>query len=230
MKKIVVFLLTIVFIVSLAACGENTDSSTPVNDEFKNENQILSLVNNYNVDRTSGFDYSLEQKLQNTVVNAHTISIRLNNTNGVIGYREEYIKSLNEDITQGQFTEVESAAYYKNGKILTLVNNSWVWNDCDFNEFASVSISSFGFDVTKLKDLKLSDSGKYSYLTFKIDDEDAASFLGVNAKINNLSFEIKTNSNKDKLISFTMSYSQNLTTTQFVLTPYYGSVNISIPS
>ena len=163
------------------------------------------------------------------MVNEHTISIRLDNSNGTIGSRVEYKKDLNEDISQGQYTEVNATAYYRNSKIATYENGSWVWKNCQLSEFASINISSFNLDVSKLLDLNLSTSGKYSVLTFSIDDSSASAFLGVSGSIKNLSFEIKTDANLQQLVSFVMTYSQELTTTKFGFTPYYGSVNIDLP-
>lgn len=225
MRKIIALMIFIVCLFSLASCGKNQTTT----NEYVNEKQIFSLVNSYIVDGTNGFDYALEQKLNGNIVNSHTISIRLDNSNGTVGSRLEYKKDLNEDISQGQYTEVSATAYYKNSKIATYENDSWVWKNCQLSEFASVNINSFGFDVSKVTDLNLSTSGKYSVLTFKINDADASSFLGVSKSIKNLSFEIKLSSSLEQLISFTMSYSQDMTNTQFSFTPYYGSVNIDLP-
>lgn len=228
MKKIIVYILTFVSIFSLAGCGKKNPPD-PVVDEFANHKQIVSLVSNYEVINTKGFDYSLEQKLDNTIVNAHTISIRLDNSNGTIGSREEYKKDLNEDISKGQYTEVNATAYYKNNKIATYENDSWSWKNCTLEEFASINTDSFSFDVNTVKNLNLVSSGKYAVLTFTIDDFEATSFLGVPGDIKNLNFEIKTNSSYDQLVSFTMSYLQNMTSTEFSFIPYYGSVNVDIP-
>jgi len=225
MRKLLVFLMAFVCIFSLAGCGEKE----PTVDEFANHKQVISLVENYSISATNGFDYSLEQKLDGTVVNTHTISIRLDNSNGTIGSRVEYKKDLNEDISKGQYTEVSATAYYKNNKIATYVNDSWTWKNCTLDEFAAINIDSFAFDISSLSDLNLSTSGKYAVLTFKIDDSKAASFLGVSGNIKDLSFEIKTDTSYSKLVSFTMSYSQNLTSTFFSFTPYSGSVNVDIP-
>ena len=98
------------------------------------------------------------------------------------------------------------------------------------NEFASINICSFNLDVSKLKNLNLSTSGKYSVLTFTVDDSSAAAFLGVSGSVKNLSFEIKTDANLQQLVSFVMTYSQELTSTKFSFAPYYGSVNIDLPA
>ena len=227
MKKLLVFLMAFVCIFSLAGCGDKNPD--PVVDEYANHKQVLSLVDNYSVTGTNGFDYSLEQKLDGTVVNAHTISIRLDNSNGTIGSRVEYRKDLNEDISKGQYTEASATAYYKNNRIATYVNETWTWKNCTLDEFASINIDSFTFDINSLSNLNLSTSGKYAVLSFEIEDSKAASFLGVSGSVKDLSFEIKTDTTYSKLVSFTMSYSQNLTSTYFIFTPYSGSVNVDIP-
>lgn len=228
MKKIIVTLLALICTFSLAGCGEKNPPA-PVVDEFANHKQVISLVSNYEVSNAKGFDYSLEQRIDSTVVNAHTISILLDNSNGTIGSRVEYKKDLNEDISKGQYTEVNATSYYKNNKIATYVNGEWTWKNCTLEEFASININSFNIDVNSVKNLNLTSSGKYAVLSFTIDDSESALFLGVSGDIKNLKFEIKTNSSYDQLVSFTMTFSQNKTSTEFRFTPYYGSVNVDIP-
>ncbi len=227
MKKLFVFLIALVCIFSLMGC--NKKKNNPVVNEYENHKQVLSLVNNYSVTGTSGFDYSLEQKLAGTIVNAHIIKIRLDNSTGTIGSRIEYKKNLNEVISKDQYIEVSATTYYKNSKIATYINGEWIWKNCTLNEFVSLNIDSFTFDINSLDNLSLSTSGKYTVLSFEIDDSKAISFLGISDSVKNLSFEIKTDTIYSKLISFTMSYSQNLTSTYFSFTPYFGSVNVDIP-
>lgn len=227
MKKLLAFLILLVCIFALVACGEK--GTDPVNEEDSNKQKIVSMVENYNVNGTNGYDYALEQMRNGVVVNSHTITIRLDNTNETIGSRVEYKKDLNEDITNGQYTEISATAYYKNNRIATFENNGWVWKNCSLCEFSSIKINSFKFNFDLLTDIKLTKAGQYNVLTFKIDDSDAASFLGVSKAIKNLSFEIKTDATNERLISFTMSYSQELTSTQFKFSPYYRSVNIDLP-
>ena len=136
MRKIIALMISIVCLFSLASCGKSKTTT----DEYVNEKQIFSLVNSYIVDGTNGFDYALEQKLNGNIVNSHTISIRLDNSNGTIGSRLEYKKDLNEDISQGQYTEVSATTYYKDNKIATFENDSWQWKNCQLNEFASVTL------------------------------------------------------------------------------------------
>ncbi len=235
MKKIIVFIFAFISLLSLSSCnknnGGNTSESdnTPSGETLKEEKQMLELVNSYVVDGTNGFDYLLEQKLNGSVVNSHNIIVRLDNSSDVIGSRVESKKTLNEDLTQGQYTEVNATTYYKNNKIATFEDNLWKWKNCQFREFASVNISSFSFDANNLKELKLTSAGKFSVLTFKIDDADASTFLGINGNVKNLSFEIKANDQKNQLVSFNINYSQELTSTSFSFVPYYGSVNIELP-
>lgn len=227
MKKALGILGLIVCVFAFVACGEK--STDPANEEVSNEQKIVSMIENYDVNGTNGFDYALEQTRNGVVVNSHAITIRLDNTNETIGSRVEYKKDLNEDITNGQYTEISATAYYKNNKIATYENDVWVWKNCSLSEFSSISINSFRFNFDLLTDINFTTSGQYNVLTFKIEDSNATSFLGVSKAIKNLSFEIKTDANNEKLISFTMSYSQELTSTQFKFVPYYGSVNVDLP-
>ena len=225
MKKMITFSILLTCIFFLAGC---TLFNTNTEDEFKEEKQIVGLLNSYSVEKTNGFDYALEQKMNSTIVYEHYVAIRLSLSEAT-GSRVESKKTLNEDIENGQYTELNATSYYKNNKIATYENDAWVWKDCTFGEFASVSINAFRIDVTKVKDMKLSHSGKYTILSFKIDDQDIQEFLGLDSSIKNLVIEIKTSGAIDQLVSFSMSYSQNLTSTNVIFTPYYGSATIAIP-
>ena len=105
----------------------------------------------------------------------------------------------------------------------------WSWNDGSLDEFLSVNLQALRFDFSLLRDLNLSTSGEQSVLTFRIDDANAAAFLGITRAVKDLSFEIKADATGEKLLSFTMRYAQDLTSTVISLTSYSGSINITLP-
>ena len=239
MKKILsLFLLVVLFTLSFAACGKKTDTDAsgeasaslpaPADDPFAEQKQILSLFESFTVAGSSGFDYSSEQTQGNTVVNRHTVSVRLDSSNGS-GSRVEYKKNLNEDLSGDQYTELESTTYYQNGKIAVRENGVWTWKSGTLAEFVTVNLQSFRLDYAALRDVSLTASGETKTLTFRIDDANAAAFLGVSQPIKNLSFEIKTDADCKRLVSFAMTYAQELTATVFRFTPYTGSATVTLP-
>ena len=227
MKRLLIVLLTLICAFSVIGCGETEPK--PVTDEYASHKQVLALCNSYSAIGTNGYDYTLEQKSGETIVNAHTVSLRLDNTNGTIGSRFEHKKELNEDISKGQYTETEATAYYKDNKIATYSAEAWTWKDCTLEEFVSVDIKSFAFDIDSVSSAELSTEGEFTTLSFKIEDAKAAEFLEITGDIKDLSFVIKTDSAITTFVSLTMSYSQSLTTTCFSFMPYSGGVNIDIP-
>lgn len=226
MKKIIAFIFSLFIIISLSSCGGSSSSNK---EETSDEKIILNLVNEYDSTNTKGFDYELSQYLNNSIVNSHKITLRIDNDSETIGLRVEYQKNLNDDITKEQFTETTVTTYYKNNKVAVYENNSWNWKNCSFDEFSKSNIKDFNFDISKLSNVNLDSSGKYNILTFGIDDSNTKSFLGVSSSVKDLKFEIKTDSDKKQLISLDMNYSQDLTTTKISFIPYYGSVNVSLP-
>ena len=239
MKKLLcLFLLVALIALSLTACGGSStadasgeaSASLPAStdDPFAEQRQILSLVESFAVTGSSGFDYSLEQTLGDTVVNRHTVSVRLDNSNG-LGSRVEYKKNLNTDLSGEQYSELESTTYYRNGKIGAQESGVWMWKDGTLAAFVTVNLQSFRFDLSALRDVAFTQSGDETVLTFRIDDADAATFLGISQTVKNLSFEIRADANAERLISFEMTYAQELTTTIFRFTPYTGSVTVSVP-
>lgn len=231
MKKLLCVILGILFVFALVACGgEKTDpESSTTEDQIRPEEKVLFLVEKLDVSQANGFDYALEQTLNDTVVNQHTVSVRLNSANGTVASRVETRKSLNEEFTGDQFTETTVTTYYRNGQIATQGNGAWSWNDGSLDEFLSVNLQALRFDFSLLRDLNFTTSGEQSVLTFRIDDANAAAFLGITQAVKDLSFEIKSDVAGEKLLSFTMRYAQDLTSTVISLTSYSGSTNITLP-
>ena len=231
MKKLLCVILGILCLFALVACGgEKTDpESSTIKETTCPEAALLSLVESFDASKVNGFDYALEQTLNNTIVNRHTVSIRLNSANGTVASRVETRKSLNEDFTGDQFTETTVTTYYRNGQIATQGNGVWSWNDGSLDEFLSVNLQALRFDFSLLRDLNFTTSEEQSVLTFRIDDANAAAFLGITRAVKDLSFEIKSDAAGEKLLSFTMRYAQDLTSTVISLTSYSGSTNITLP-
>ena len=225
MRRIASIIMVFIFLIILASCGKKFKSA----DSQKDEKQVIALINSYSVKETNGFDYSLEQSYGDTIVNAHYITLRLDHSNGLIGSRDESKRELNNDLSDGQFTNTRAISYYKDDRIATYENDSWNWKTCSFDEFALIKISSFNFDLSKLNNLKFTSSGNNKVLTIIVDDSYSSTFLGIQENVKNLVLTITVNSNLNELISFEMNYSQNLTSTKFVFIPYYNSVNIVFP-
>lgn len=231
MKKFLCVILGILCVLALVACGkEKTDpEATATEEPTRPEAALLSLVESFDASKVNGFDYALEQTLNDTIVNRHTVSIRLNSANGTVASRVETRKSLNEEFDGNQFTETTVTTYYRNGQIATQGNGVWSWNDGSLDEFLSVNLQALRFDFSLLRDLNFTTSEEQSVLTFRIDDANAAAFLGITRAVKDLSFEIKSDAAGEKLLSFTMRYAQDLTSTVISLTSYSGSTNITLP-
>ena len=219
--------------ISTNSNNAETTSSTIV-DKRSNEEKMIDLVNNYNVIGTNGYDYSLVQKetKSTTITNSHTIELRLDNSSiNIKGTKKDSIKTLSTDLSQGQYVESTTTYYYADNKLGYYVDSTLNWKDYSLNDFVNINIADFAFEYSDLKDnISISKFGKYFVLTINIDDSQSGNFLGLKENVKNLKFEIKTNSNYDTLISFEMSYSQTLTTTEYSFTPYTSSVNITIPN
>lgn len=210
---------------------DNKTSSTTDKAEDNVNESILNLVSNFDINNTYGFDYSLTQRevYTNIICNSKSIEVRLNNNQGI---RTDKVKTLNKDITNGQYTETSATYYYKDNKIGYYDDsNALKWKDSNLSDFVNVSINDFDFSTYyKSNSVKLNSYGKYSQLTLNIDDSLSSSFLGTKETIKNLSFVIVCTKSYDTLISFTMSYNSKLTIFEYEFEPYLTKTNIEIPS
>jgi len=234
MKKSIIISLLLVCILALTIAftgcdgigGQGTDNQ----DTLANQSKILQLVKDYSPTETKGFDYTLEQKYKGSVVNSHSISLRLGiQGEEKVGERIESTKELNEDISKGLYTEKSATTYYKNGQVATYQEESWNLQDCSLEEFAKIKLSSFTFDLASLSNVALTEEGGIAVLRFSLPDNKTADFLGIEKEVKDLTFEIKTSTDFKTLVSFAMSYFQTDTTTTFTLSVYTGSVNITVP-
>ncbi len=235
MKKIIVICLVLACALSLFACdfGKKNDNTggndTPVVDPYETEKGIVSLVKGYAVKGTNGYDYSLEQFYRDNVVNAHTVSVRLDNTDGTVGSRYETTKEVNEDRTAGLYTEKCATSYYREKKIATYDGTAWVWKDGSLNTFAAVNVAEYSFDFDVMTDMSVTEEGGNTVFRFSVPDNKASAFLGIKGTLKNLSFEIKTDAAHKTLLAFTMRYTQANTETVLSFIPYRGETVIDLP-
>ena len=211
---------------------ENKDSSSTITETKEDDTNvsIFNLVTKFDIKNSYGFDYSLTQKeiSSGIVSNSKMIEVRLSDNLGVI---TEKLKSLNKDITNGQYSETTSTYYYKDSKI-GYYNDSNVidWKDSTLDEFVSVNINDFDFsNYYTSNSVQLGTYGKYSQLTLNIPSTESNSFLGVKETIKDLSFVIICTKTYDTLISFNMSYNSDLTSLEYEFKPYLSKTNINIP-
>ena len=220
MKKIILILLAVIFVLSLTACGLPASE-----DPYTDHDKMLNVVNNFHIESSNGCNYALEQRYKGTLVNTHRISLMFSDG---VGSRTEYLKSLNENMKAGQFTETTVTAYYQNGKILTPENGKYVSHDGSFEDFAKMNIGPFNLRFKDMENVNLT-VGDEAVLTFTAPDSVAEELLGISGGVKDLSFKIVTDPGFTRLLSLVMRYSQEKTDTVFTFTPYYCSVNIVLP-
>lgn len=228
MKRLVSFVIILISIISLSSCKKPEKIKE---DPYLDHKKVLTLISEYDVMVTNGFDYITIQKLKNssTIVNSHSIMVRLNKENKIIGVRTEKSKKLNENIIDDQYTETTKCAYFNNNKIGVFRDNKWNWKSCSFEDFVIVNISSLNLNIDNFKDFELAEEATYNALNIKIDDTKVNTIFEGLSNAKNLAIEIKTDKDYKRLISLDISYLQKLTQISFSFVPYYENVDINIP-
>lgn len=198
-------------------------TTTSSNNDLDKESitKIYSIIDNFDVSKTNGYDYSLNQYLNNstTIVNSHTINLKLDYDN-LTCTRVDTSKKLNNDVSLEQYTIITDTYKYSDNKCLK--NDTSV--DITFNKLIECNIKEFELaNNSKLFDhADYSKQGKYRTLKIILTDNNAKKFLGINDSIYNLEINIKVDSNFEKLYSYTLSYSMDLTNTVISFTPSYN--------
>lgn len=241
MKQALCVFLGILFALSVCSCGKKSaEGTTPATEaqtteaitegESDVQERILSLLENYAVSESRGFDWSSEQTENGTLVGLHTVSVRLDHADDPIGSMTERIKKQNKDSDGNSYTESTVTAYYRNGKIRVLADGESVWQDGSMEElYSSVKIDAPHFDLSALLDLSLTERNGQTTLTFGVADENAASVLGVSKAVRDLTFEIVVDESGENLLSYTVRYEQDSTVTVIRFVPYTGVVEITLP-
>ena len=240
-KKALCVFLGILFALSVCACGKKSAEETIPATEVQTTaviaegesdvpERILSLLENYAVSESNGFDWSSEKTENGTLVGLHTVSVRLDHADDPIGSMTERIKKQNKDAAGGSYTESTVTAYYRNGKIRVLADGESVWQDGAMEElYSSVKIGAPHLDVSALLGLSLTERDGQTTLTFGVADGNAAAILGVSQEVRNLTFEIVADESGENLLSYTVRYEQDSTVTVIRFVPYTGAVGIILP-
>lgn len=211
---------------SVLLCLTLTCCAVTKAEESTESYKILSLVSEFDIRATNGFDYSLSQYYRDEVVNTHHIICRIDSENPNKAIKIEESKQLNNKISDEQFIISSQTYYFLQDKIGIATNQEICWQQCDFDDFIDIKLNNFIFSTESLENLLLSNGELDKTLTFTVPNTNENPFLDIDKKINNISFEIKTDLEISKLISLKMSYYQKITRTTFIFEPYYGEVNL----
>ncbi len=197
---------------------ETESDLSHTNDLPEDYEKILLLVDNYNINNTYGYEYKNTQTLDTIVTNSFSVSVKLN-SNRTKGQRTEDKKTLNSDFTDEQYIIISKTVTYDDGKLICDGKKS----DITLEDFAQCLISDFYLidNSEYFENFKLEKVGKYKELSFSVDKQDIKEFLGVSSEIKDIKIMIKSDTKSTKLISFNLSYSQELTSTEFDFTPIY---------
>ena len=208
----------------------NTNNSSGTQSQIVNvlsdeERSLLSLVDNYEISKSYGYDYSVIQYVDSVVTNSHKVSIRINE-DFCKAKKVEYTKKLNYGDSDSQFSETTFTTYFNNGKLVKDNESTTI----TLEDFAKCNISEFDLiqKAQIMDDLTLVKSGIYNILSFNVSESNSKNFLGITSSVKKLKVEIKVNQDLSKLVSFKISYNQDLSSTCIEFSANYESSNIDI--
>lgn len=214
-------------LVCLTGCG-GEDKPEPA-PEKTNIEKAISLYNDFDIYKTNGYDYSLNQFLGETITNSHEIELKADFSGDVKGQKTEHLKELNSFDAETQFAESSETTYFYNNRIAKNDNGQWKWSNCKEKDFFNCNVGSKKISQDMFTNLKENSDSTYK-LKGTLLESKYLEFLGIeNFSGDEVSVSITVDSQFSKLMSFTISYFQSITFTEFIFEPFYGSVNINIP-
>lgn len=198
--------------------------------EKTNFEKATDVINNFSVQNTNGFDYSLKQYLNTDVTNSHEIVLRADFSNEIKAKKVESTKKLNDFRENEQFTEETKTTYFYSNRMAELNEDTWKWTTCKEADYFNCGIENFKFDADYFENINEKTQDSYSFkatiIQSKIND-----FLGIETKsINSVTVNITIDLTLTKLISLKINYFQNTTYTEFSFVPYFGEANIDLPN
>lgn len=213
--------------------SESRDSESSENSEeidpFFEHKKIIESLKNFNVNDTNGFNYVLEQKVDDVVTNAHEIKLRVDWNEPVKAEKYDKTVRLNDKFTEDQFNIVEETIYFYNNQIGELVNGSWVWKNANLVDFIAINIGDFNFEIENMEDIVINEQGEKINLSFTVPSNEIYNVFGDNYEFQNILFYISVNKGQNTINELNLRYNQKLSFTTFNFAPFYGEVDIRIP-
>ena len=229
-KRILLILISAVFLSASSCYKENVETNVLPNPEKSNYEKALLTISEFDIENTNGFDFSLKQYLGKDEINYDIISLRADFSNDVKECKEEESKKLNGYYEKGeQYTFSKNITYYSNNMICENKNDEWEWSNCKKSTFFENSISRMNFDKSFFTSVKESYNGQYVF-SANVIEEKTKDFMNVDENdFSGMSIKLFVSSDFNELESVELSYFQKYTRTEMKFSIYRGNVEIVLP-
>lgn len=230
MKKNQILTLSLLGLLTVTGCNMKAgDDSKSIQPEKTNFEKAISVVADFDIENTNGFDYSLKQYLGRDETNSDTVSLRVDFSGDIKAEKSTTSKRLNEYGAGEQFTITETTTYFSNNMICEYKNDNWKWSNCKKSDYFANAISKLSFDESYLASVKESLNNNY-VLTADIQESKIKDFLGADSSFSSASLELTVSADFKRFESLEISYFQQQTRSEMKFTVYRGEVSINLPN
>jgi len=225
-KKYSIGLCAILLSFCLSGCFKK---APPAKTAF---DQVIAIINAYNIESTNGYDYLIEQKVGDIIVNSDTITCRVERGSTVKASTDTVQKRLNNFGEEEQFSETTFSSYFNNNQIGFKEQDGVInWVAGTSEEYFVIGIDKLDLSIGSFVSSMVNKSGNVYSLIGTLKTESLGTLFGINTVgMKNISIEIVVNIGTGKLMSLDISYSQSQSSTTISFSPFYDVVTVNFPS
>lgn len=224
--KKLLFLINTLFVIS---CGE-PESGNYHKPEKADYEKALITISNFDLEKTNGYDFSLEQYFGNYETNSSVVSLRADFSGNIKAKKSKTTKRLSTYETGEQYLMNTEITYFSNNMICEYEVNKWKWSNYKKNDYFEYPISQIDFDRSYFESITEKKDSKYVFTAVVPDSKVKAFFKSETATFTGVAISFALSADFLNFESLELQYSQNKTRSELKLEIYRGAVNITLPN
>ena len=227
MKKIFLFILPFLVIISLSACKGN-DTIVEV-DEF---DIFKEVIDGYTIDQTNGVTVDVEQFLGGKVIHKQHIIQRIDRSGEFLAKTEYYERAIGPFNIEEEYVVTEATTYYQNGQMITdAEGENLVYEEILLENYIDSALILKGLTKDNFVSYNIQTLGKLQVLTGVLTIGSVRSIFGTDiSMVESNEITIIINEEDKTFVEFAFHYTSEQTETTFTFTPFYDEVEITLPT
>lgn len=212
----------------LASCG-NKDKEPDPSDKALVQS-ISDVLEKYSYTNTTGYNYIVEQKVDNIVTNGSYVEQRIEYTEDIKIYTETTNITLNDlSSTEQSSTETVVDFYTNNNKLYYDQDNNLQTVSISIEDYLGSDFILKAITLEMFDDYTISQTGSMIEINGEVLSSSYNEILDDTASINSLELTVVIDTDTDQLIKLEINYTQNISSTRITFEPYFIDVQVVIP-
>ncbi len=216
MRKFLIVVLFSISLLGISSCGIYREDFTV----------FARAIKNYKYDKTTGYSYMTNQKLNGEITYEKEVINKLNRKKPVKALTTFYERSLTEFNLDSQYTEDRYETYYYKDQMGTIEGGEVVWEKKAFKDYNTLTLPKLDLKKKYFVEYETTRLGDYFSFRGTLKEDEVKSFFKIEENISNLYVEIRIRNKQIQEIK--LVYTMNKSVVETTYSIYYHEHEIEL--